>query len=371
MRQVLEMLVDLAAEYHKEQVADPEARNQKTNEVRGAYEVLDDSMSNPRKYRNDRRVAEAMTAADFPLYFGQAISRAFYGDYPMKVGSWTEWTAADETPDFRDVERGRTSEFGNLVKRAELGEAKEEALTESWIQYGVEEYAKAFSLSWRLLVNDDMGEIRRFPQKLLRAAIRFENQFVNGLYDNATTKAALAALGTDYSDTVTLDVDGLKSAYEKFLNRTTAEGHPLDVSPTYLVTNPVHELTVREILAGMDVDKTADSAVVAYNRVTQGLLQWRADPYISTTTDWYLLANPADINAITVARLRGYETPQVYLRAPDLVPFSGGSIGTPSWLMGDFTHGEITFQILDIIGGWDDATYVGVTDYQGIFHGHA
>jgi len=368
MRQILQMVLEVAHEINKEAYGTkPEILNTKMLEIREAYGVVDQLLSTPQQV-SPQIAREAMTIADFPLYFGQAISRAFYAEYAMKPASYGEFTFLDEVPDFRDVDRLRTDEFDTLVLREELGQAKAAIITETQIQYKVNEFARGFSISWRTLVNDDMGEIRTFPHKLMRAAQRHEWSFISNLYDNATSQAGLNALGTDFGDSLNIDVAGLKSAYEKFLNRTDAKGNPLLVTPRFVVTHPIHELTMREILAGFDPAGT--NALMP--RVTQGLLQWRPDPYIATTTDWYLFADPSDIPAVTVARLRGYPRPTVYLKAPDMVPFSGaGSLGSPSWLTGDFENGEIEFMVLNIIGGWDDATFEGVTDFRGIFYAHA
>jgi hypothetical protein len=35
--------------------------------------------------------------------------------------------------------------------------------------------------------------------------------------------------------------------------------------------------------------------------------------------------------------------------------------------MGSFATGDIEFMVEDIVGGWDDAVYVGVTDPRGIY----
>lgn len=361
MRQIFQFLTEIAAEVTRESDQDPTRQNERIHQVREGFQVMDNVLSNPRG-DNAAKLREAMVVADFPLYFGTAISRAFNRDYPVQAGSWSAYTYADETPDFRDVERYRTSEFGLLNKRSELQETSQEAVSESQIKFSVDEYSKAFSLSWKVLMNDDMGEIRRFPSKLLRAATRWEDSFVSNLYDNATAQAALIALGTNYADMVPLTVAGVKTAYSRFMARVDSKGLPLNIVPRFIVTSPIHELTCREIFAGLD--NTSNSPTPA---VTKGLLQWKADPYIGDNDDWYLFADPAEIAAVSVARLRGYDRPQVYMKQPDMVPFSGGGMGTPSWLTGSFENGLIEFMVLDILGGWEDASYKGITDYQGIF----
>jgi len=39
-----------------------------------------------------------------------------------------------------------------------------------------------------------------------------------------------------------------------------------------------------------------------------------------------------------------------------------------AFLMGDHGTGNIVHGVHDVYGGWDDATYAGVTDYRGIYY---
>jgi len=362
----MNLLVDVAAELQKEALgANPEAYNQKVKAIREAYEVLDRSMVNQDAVPS-ATLREAMVLADFPLYFGHVLSRAFLKEYPEQESSWKTYTFADTVPDFRAVDRFRTDEMDTLVRRKELGEVKQTSVSESKISYSVEEYARGYTISWRTLVDDDMGEIKKFPQKLARTVGRFEADYVNALYDNATVKATLSGLGGNYYLDYALSINSLIHAYERFALRTDSKGNPISVAPVYLVTNPVWKLKVQEILGGVDTTLT----MPAVPRVTKNLLQWIPDPYMSSTSEWFLFANPGDIPAVTVARMRGYEAPRMYMKAPDMVPIgsNGTGGGSPSWLTGSFAHGEIEFLVQDIIGAWNDATYVGVTDYHGILY---
>lgn len=364
MRQVLQMVLEFAVEDARARLT-PHDFNARSRALQSAYNVLDSTI-NPTVNHSieSRQMMEAMSIADFPTYFGNIISRAFYADYPLRVGRWATYTTPDESPDFRSVERGRLSEFGTLHRRMDRGETTMDHLEESWLNYAVEEYSNAFGLSWRIIVNDDMQQVQRFPQKLLNAALRFEDTYVNSRWDNATTRAALTALGANYTAALAFTVEGIISAWEKFAARTTPDGHPLNITPRYLVAHPTKQLKAQEILAGIDV--SASNSTI---RATRGLLEFVPDPYLSNPAHWYLMADPSELATITVLRMRGYDRPRVYMKAPNMVPFTpgGGPSGSPSWMMGDFEHGEIEFMVHDIIGSWDDATYVGLTDYHGIF----
>lgn len=367
MRSIIQMVEEFAVEQAKETIADVSALNERTQLIRQSMATIDRALSNPSTV-SGVEIRQAMTTSSFLTYFGEMLSRAFYKEYPQRVGDWKDYTTRDVTPDFRPVQRMRMGEFEDLVPRAEMTSPARSQVSEAAITYQVSEFARAYDLHWHVLVNDDLSEVQRFPSKLLRAAARFEGRFVSGLYSNPIVHASLAALGPNYSrNPLPLSVDGIKTAYESFMARRDADGNPITVTPVFLVTNPVHELTCREILAGIDPTLTAP----AVTRVTKDLLRWKGDPFIQDPNDWYLMAAPTDLPVVTVARLRGYESPRVYMKAPNMLPYeSNGSFGSANWIFGDFETGALTFMVQDIIGGWDDPTWVGVTEFQGIFHGH-
>ena len=39
-----------------------------------------------------------------------------------------------------------------------------------------------------------------------------------------------------------------------------------------------------------------------------------------------------------------------------------------AFLMGSFATGDIEFMVEDVVGAWDDASYVGVTDFRGLYY---
>ena len=93
------------------------------------------------------------------------------------------------------------------------------------------------------------------------------------------------------------------------------------------------------------------------------------DPYIATAginIPWYLFAQPSEIPAVTVARLQGVPGPWTYQKSSD-VRMLGGNAPSP-FLLGSFATGDIEYAVETIIGGWDDASYVGVTDFRGIYY---
>lgn len=320
--------------------------------------------TNPRK--EPEKFVEAMTTAHFATYFGQALDRMFYDAYAFKQGSWKGYTYADTAPDFRDVYRARMSQPETLARRREKAEMKATYVTDTWLHYGVEEYAKQFDVSWQTLLNDDLGEIQKTPGRMMDAAVRFEDAFVSALYDNATTQAGLTALGAVYMGTGRLTAANLAIGLNAMMQRTDAAGNPIQISKVHLVIPPVLQIQAADILQDL-LSYGGPGGNVLMQFISRDSVH--VDPFIGfagANIPWYLFADPAEIPAVSVARLRGVPGPFTFGKLSDIRMMSGSA--PAQFLMGSFATGDIEYGVETIIGGWDDATYVGVTDFRGIYY---
>ena len=167
-----------------------------------------------------------------------------------------------------------------------------------------------------------------------------------------------------------LTTANLAIAYNAFVQRVDARNNPLNIVPVYLVIPPVLRLTANQILQSERIAELATNGV----NVLQGAFQVREDPYITYTAPnipWYLFAAPNDIPAVSVVRMQGRPGPRLYAKAPDKVPMAqGGGLGAADWRTGSFLTGDIELLVEDTIGARSDspATWVGVTDHQGLYY---
>jgi hypothetical protein len=93
------------------------------------------------------------------------------------------------------------------------------------------------------------------------------------------------------------------------------------------------------------------------------------DPYITTAAPnvpWYLFADPNEIAAVRVARMQGAPGPFTYIDESSIRIISGSA--PSSFGLGSFATGDIQYGVSDIIGGWDSATLVGLTDFRGFYY---
>lgn len=318
------------------------------------------------RHMDGAQLREVMTTAHFDAYFADAISRAFFKDYAYQRGSWRDYTYPDTAPDFRDVDRYRMTEPGTLLRRREKAPIKATHISDNVVNYGVEEFARQFDVSWRAIMNDDLGKIRETPTRMLSAVNRFEDGFVSALYDNAATQAGLVALGAAYAGTGRLTLANLAIALNAMKSRVDAGGNPIQINKVWLVIPSILEIQAAVIMQSVLAPGVATNDK---NVITQFLAGYRVDPYIATAAPnvpWYLFADPSEIPAVPVARLQGWAQPLVFQKASDIRVVSGSAPG--AFLMGDFATGDIEFAVETVIGGWDDATFVGVVDPNGIYY---
>jgi hypothetical protein len=312
------------------------------------------------------QLKEAMTTAHFATYFGTLLDRQFVKDYESYAGSWKSYTKGDTAPDFRDISRMRMDRYMRLHLRREKAESKAGYLVENEFHYGVEEYSTQMDISWRTLLNDDLGKIREVPQQLAMAAAEFEDEFVSNLYDNAVTQATILVLGAPWSGTGRLTAANLAIGINGMMTRTTPEGRPMNIRRIFLVIPPLLKLQADTILSSALMAGVATNDKNVLPGYIAGVF---TDPYIATAAPnvpWYLFADPNEIGAVRVARLQGVPGPLTYMKEPEVRILSGGA---PSGFdAGSFATGDIEYGVSTFIGGWDSGTLVGVTDGRGFYY---
>jgi len=251
-----------------------------------------------------------------------------------------------------------------LYRRREKAEAKTTYIREVEIHYGVEEYARQFDVSWQTIQNDDLGKIKETPSRMANAAARWADAFVSNLYDNAVTQGTLAGLGAPWAGTGRLTLANLAIGVAAMMTRTDAAGNQINFKKVYLVIPPILKVQAAQLLQDLLQYGGLGSSVIS-----QFISGVYVDPYITTVginVPWYLFADPAEVAAVTVVRLQGWTGPIVAMKRSDIQLITGSA--PSAFTMGSFATGDIEYVVEDVLGGWDDASYVGVTDFRGMYY---
>jgi hypothetical protein len=322
------------------------------------------------KRMHEARLEEAITTSDFPYLFGQVIDRQLLANYKAIYPDWKSYVRMATVPDFNTVRREKLHGSDNhLDEVPEKGEYQPVKPTNCRYTYTVKKYGRQFDISWESLINDSLGAFNDIPQRFATAALRSEARFVTGLYAAATGDGNPALYGatiTDCGQAITnlgvlpLTIANLETTMGLMAAQLDPNGEPIGIRPKHLVVGPALEFTARAILTSAlkqwtEVGAGAGVPMPTTNVIPQMGLQLHVDPFIPIidtthgTTSWYLFADPSEGAALEFAYLRGYESPEVVMKASNKVAVGGGGLSSP--FSGDFETDNVMYRVRHVFGG--------------------
>jgi len=168
-----------------------------------------------------------------------------------------------------------------------------------------------------------------------------------------------AVTGVTNAGVLPLTIANLQTTLQLMAAQTDANGEPILCRGVHLVVPPALELTARAILTSALVQWTEVGAgggipVPTANVIPQYGLQLHVDPYlpiVDTSANnggtWYVFADPSLGSAIEADFLRGFETPEICMKASDKVLVGGAAIDPFS---GDFATDNVFFRVRHVFG---------------------
>lgn len=325
---------------------------------------------------------ETLTTSDFPLLFGDILTRQLLGNYTAWEPNWKNYTKQlAPAPDFRDI---RLLTFGGLDDRwypaygkpEMTGVQEKNNLAETGQLYHVDVYERAFSFNWRMLINDSLNVFGgNLPDRLAAGARKSEDFFTTTLFVDANGPHASFYTGGNKniinvangaaSNNPALSINGLQDAYTVLSKMTDpVTGEPIVIESVELVVPPALRITAENLMNATTLFIGGFGQVAAggvagqqlqVNNWMRGMTRVTVNPYIPVvasvangSSSWFLFANP-DRNrpAIGFGYLQGWEGPRIYRRAPNMERVGGGV----EPMMGDFETGEIKHKGVHVFGG--------------------
>lgn len=302
------------------------------------------------KIDNAQRLKASLTTTSFDHILGESITRKMVKEYAATgLDDWRKIVDVVPISDFRTQRRVRFGGYGNLPTVAESGTYTAlTSPTDEEATYTATKHGGTEDITIEMIRNDDVGAIRRIPQRLARAAARTLYEFVfDFLATNPTIYdgTALFTAGHGNLGSTALDATSLATGRRAMLKQIEAgSGKRLGIPPRY-------------IAVPLELDKTAWDLIVApdtgmYQPTTPDFMKtWKMEmivvPYWTDTNNWYLVASPADIPTIEIGFMDGNETPELFVQDSPNV----GSM---------FSNDKLTYKIRHIYGG-------AVIDYRGFY----
>jgi hypothetical protein len=328
--------------------------------------------------RNAIQLREAMTTSDFPLLFGDVLDRQLLGRYAETPATIESYITMKTVRDFRSAKLFTVD--GAETVLAAVGQREEypmEKLSEGSYSYSVKKYGRVIPFSWETMINDDLDALKDVPDRFARAARRSEEKFGTGLFvtsagpdstffSTAHKNIVTTAAGSLTLENPVLSIAALQEAFVLLSKQVDAGGDPIVIEMVTLVVPPALEVVAQNILNATEIWLNANGAVadqqlhvVNWMRTRTSVVVNHYLPIINTTsgnTAWYLFASTgASRPALIMAKLRGHEQPELFMKSPNALRIGGGEINP---MDGDFDTDSLEYKIRHVFGGTQ-------VDYKG------
>lgn len=307
---------------------------------------------------------EAYSTSDFPYLMGDVLDRMMLANFNSLGHDWRSYCKVSRPlRDFRAVRRlgfnGAEGQYSKITEEQPLQYSR--TLDEDNYTYSPDLYGLGVKLSFRAIMNDDLGAFDEIPQRLGKGGRRTIEKFVTELFFDANGPDATffsSGNGNRLSGNPDFAIDSLGTALQTLLGFTDADSEPILVEGVTLVYGPGLHVTVKNLLNQLSVDVTGVGGVsgqtVSVNNWIVQDIKPVMNPYIplvATTngaTSWALFANPnTGRPAGEVGFLAGYEQPRLFQKGGNSVAIGGGV----DQMAGDFATMEQHYKGIVGLGG--------------------
>lgn len=200
----------------------------------------------------------------------------------------------------------------------ESGEAKHSTMDEKGeANPTLRDFAGAFTISNKALMNDDLDMFDQAALRMTEACIQVQRSvLLEPLAANAgagqTMADGLAMFHVSHGNLAAtasaLSVTSLTVARTALRKQVGPAGELLAIEPFALVVPAEQETVAQQVVASIQATKIADVNPFA------GSLEIIVEPGLTSSTAWYLIADPGRYEGLTWATLDGMDAPRVESR---------------------------------------------------------
>lgn len=296
-------------------------------------------------------ISEAdVTTASFSYLLGSSMNKRLLKDYQAWPAEWMKFVSIAPIRDFKQQSRVRMGAFGSLAIVPEDSPYQSFTLGDSAATYVAQKRGNLVPISREAIINDDLHAIKQIPGKLAVAAAYTLAEFVYGflannpnIYDGQplfTNGAPHNNLGSSALSTAAMQ-QGVTAMREQ----TNFAGKRIGLRPRYLIVPPELEWTA------MIVTKSAGVPGSPNNDINPmlGYVQPIVSPQLTSATQWFLAADPREIDTIEVGFVGGQVNPALFIQDQPLLGLN-------------FTQDTLSFKCRHEYGG-------ATVDWRGLYRG--
>ena len=285
-----------------------------------------EGMSVPRSFDN-AAIKAAFSTVSLPGILSNVAQKKLLQAYQAQPIIATKLCTTADLSDFKENQRYRLTDIGDLKPVGADGEIKDGGVAEEAAVNQLDTYAKKFCLTRKMIINDDLGAFLKVPTAMGNRAARLVDQlFFKRLMANPTMTDGKALFCAPHKNQLTgansaLSADSLKKAIQLFLNQTDRDGQPINVEPSILLVPTALKFLAQELTQGraLIMSGGAENTVrPAINVLADEGLSVVSSPYLSNTkydgasdASWYLFGKPGTVDTFEIGYLKGKRTPTV------------------------------------------------------------
>ena len=174
-------------------------------------------------------------------------------------------------------------------------------------------YGRMSAITRADIINDDLGALTAVPRRLGRgAALKFNQVFWAAFESSNSTYYQAASAGSGNA----LAIGSLETAYGAYRSLTDPDGNPLGITPKIILVPVGLRITADKIQTGntllaSSLGSTSSKVLEPQANVLAGKFTIVDSAYLTSTSTWWLCADPADIPVMEVGFLNGQRQPTV------------------------------------------------------------
>ena len=275
---------------------------------------------------DNETIRAAFSSVSLPGILSNVANKKLLQSYEAQPIIAMKLCSTGDLNDFKENDRFRLTDVGDLLPIAADGEIKDGGLIEESAKNQLDTYGKKFCLTRKMIINDDLGAFMKVPTAMGNRAARLIDQlFFSRLLSNPAQVDGKALFSTNHKNLLSgassaLSSDSLKKAIQLFLDQVDADGQPISVEPKYLLVPTALKHLAIELTQGATLIMSGtDNAVrPALNVLSDENLQVISSPYLgnsayegSSQTGWYLFGDPKTVDTWEIGFLKGKRTPTV------------------------------------------------------------
>lgn len=312
-------------------------------------------------------VQEALTTSDlFKSATGDLLDRELLASYQDVTPTWQDWASPSSVRNFKpkkmvDIMGGKSA----LDLVPELTEFPYAEHSTNEFEISAKKFGRRFGFSWEAGINDDLDELQQIPGRFGSAAALTEDVAALEQVVTVSTGAIKTSFFKSYS-AADAKVLGYK-AFNNYLGsageltianvekgitdiavREDSEGNLVPHNGLILMVGPAQQFTAERIVNTTEVKTTVSGVEISEPNPIRGKVRLVVNPNLAGVA-WFLLPDPRRNQrpAVAVAKLVGFETPDLRVAANTGTRVGGGSIGAEQ---GDFEVDGVWYRVRHVTG---------------------